>query len=142
MAFPNHLFAIYDSDATSELDLNESAAVITDEPPTKRKKTSFEILKSEKLSYQAICKTLQDMQQNVYYCCSMLCYTWLTVNIILFCRQQYLLLENTKDRQDWIASKLQERNQRIRNRANIYIALSMKRRKSNVVAKLEIYATV
>jgi hypothetical protein len=29
------------------------------------------------------------------------------VNILLFCQQQYLLTPNTKDRQNWIASKLQ-----------------------------------
>jgi len=86
--FPTNLFAIYDSDAGSDKDVNEniesceeSSFEIVDDPPSKKRKTSFDKLKSEKLSYEATCKALQTMKENAHYCCSMLCLETCTYNI-------------------------------------------------------------
>jgi hypothetical protein len=112
------LFCTYDSDAKSDKsslsdneddyrplftslfrnqysDDKENAA-----PLSKKARTSFEVMRSEKLDFSQICQSLKEAKEIAYWCCSLMCHTWQTANIITSCRQNYLLIECSKGRDD------------------------------------------
>ena len=68
---------------------------------SKRCKT-FDLDQSSKLSPHEIQKEL-----SMFTCCSqLLCYTWLTWQIVMACRNQYVLLSSYEDRRTWLARKM------------------------------------
>jgi hypothetical protein len=92
-------------------------SLLAERPPAKHNKLSFQEYKCEKLSSVAIADVLKTMQESAYWCCKMLCYTWLTTSLILFCREEHLLIDKTKDRRDWVEKNLSEMESRWKNRA-------------------------
>jgi hypothetical protein len=74
----------------------------------KKRKGTFGEYKSEKMDYASISSYLTKMQEGAYWCCRLLCYTWITTNLVLFCREQYLLIETTKERREWLERRLSE----------------------------------
>jgi hypothetical protein len=77
-------------------------------PLSKKACTSFEVMRSEKLDFTQICQSLKNIQEIAFWSCSFMCHTWLTAKVIMSCRQNYLLIECSKGRDDWLISKLDE----------------------------------
>jgi hypothetical protein len=74
------------------LHISSSSQAVSMEPesdeegsPTKKTRTSFNNYQSEKLSFSDISEGLRQMKETGYWCCSMMCHLWVTVNIVLFC---------------------------------------------------------
>jgi hypothetical protein len=107
----------YDSDTDSGMEdgdtnlmqkVDSGATFDPNKSKSKKKRKSFEEDKAEKLNYENVSRYLEEVQKAVFQCCSFLCYTWLTTALVLFCRSQYLLIDNPKGRNQWLENHLRE----------------------------------
>jgi hypothetical protein len=73
-----------------------------------KRKGTFDQFKSSKLNISDISAKLQSMQEAAHWCCRLLCFTWLTINLVFYCRQKYFLLEKAQDRRKWLEDRLAE----------------------------------
>jgi hypothetical protein len=74
----------------------------------KKRKSTFADYKDEKLQYLAITESLQSLKLAAHWCCKLLCFSWLSTNLVLFCREKYLLIESSKGRREWLERRLSE----------------------------------
>ena len=72
--------------------------------PKNEKGTTFKVMQEKKINVEEISKELLFFQS----CCKLSCYMWMTVQIIMFCRAQYILLPCFEDRRTWLARKMDE----------------------------------
>jgi hypothetical protein len=82
----------------------------------RKKKKSFAENKAEKLNYESVLNYLQSVQKAAYQCCAILCYGWLTTALVLSCREQYLGIDTTKGRAQWLANRLEEMEDKSKKR--------------------------
>jgi hypothetical protein len=89
---------------------SDSSSAPNGAPKSKRKKLrqTFAAEKAQKLNYSAISEYLESIHKAAFRCCAFLCYSWLTTALVLFCREKYLLIENSKDRTEWLLQRLEE----------------------------------
>jgi hypothetical protein len=104
------LFDEQQPQAESDVDFNGFLDCITEEALESKKKSrqpgshSFKVLQEKKINIEEIKKELTCLQM----CCKLCCYLWLNVQIILFCRSQYILLPCYEDRRTWLARKMDD----------------------------------
>jgi hypothetical protein len=89
------------------------------ENPSKKRKQTFVEQRKELLNYAAISEALRSMQQAAHWCCRLMCFSWLATNVVLFCREKYLLIETSKGRKQWLEDRLLEM-ERFDNQRLIY----------------------
>jgi hypothetical protein len=128
------LVGMYDSCSDDDPSVREIGSDV-DSPPSKKKRTSVEVHRSEKLSFDSVATVMKEIQQGTFLCCSMMCYAWLTVNMILSYWQHYLLFENAKLRNEWLVERLDEWRTRMQSPPSTRTMLIMRVRKNIAVAK-------
>jgi hypothetical protein len=74
----------------------------------KKKRLSFRDYQARDLNPAYISEHLRVLQNSAYQCCSMACYLWLTLTIVLGCRAQYVGLESYQQRSEWLGQKFSE----------------------------------
>jgi hypothetical protein len=63
----------------------------------KKRKSTFADYKDEKLQYLAITEALESMKLAAHWCCKLLCFSWLSTNLVLFCRESIFLSKAAKE---------------------------------------------
>ena len=70
----------------------------------KRESQKFKDFQTRKMDLAYISNELQKFQE----CCKLYCHLWITTQIILFCRSQYILQPCLEDRRTWLARRMDE----------------------------------
>ena len=77
-------------DTVSEADHEAVSEYLNSKKRVYQKIGTFEEWKLQKLCYDGIADAMASMKdlhvEAAYWCCKMLCYTWLTTNLVYFCR--------------------------------------------------------
>jgi hypothetical protein len=73
---------------------------------TEKGSQTFKAMQDKKVNLEEISKELLLFKS----CCKLCCYLWINIQIVMFCRTQYILLPCFEDRRTWLARKMDEMN--------------------------------
>ena len=76
-------------------------------PKGKKKRISFAAAQRRDLDPADIQSRLGFYKTAVKICCSLACFSWLNVAIVVYCRSQYVALESHKKRAEWLKKKFE-----------------------------------
>jgi hypothetical protein len=86
----------------------ESNSRTASEPVTRKKRKSLLEDTKQKLDGFSVSKSLQSVLEAGGQCCAIQCFSWLSTELVLSCRVQYLCLNTAKARAQWLAQRLEE----------------------------------
>ena len=86
----------------------ESNSRTASEPVTRKKRKSLLEDTKQKLDGVSVSKSLQSVLEAGGQCCAIQCFSWLSTELVLSCRVQYLCLNTAKARAQWLAQRLEE----------------------------------
>lgn len=94
---------------STDEEIKQGSQKLKETPPKRKKKIKrdsqkFTDYQSRKMDLKAIENELRNFQE----CCKLYCHLWITTQIILFCRSQYILQPCFEDRRTWLAKRMDE----------------------------------